>query len=405
LLKKYFSIAFEALFLNKVRSLLTTLGIVIGVFSVIVMIGFGQASQGYITQEVKGLGSGVIVITPGNPKTQGFAGGGLTSAKTLTPDDAKSIENIPGVLFVTANTFIQTMMTFNKNNQFAQVIGTNSEIQFVKKFKFSHGRFYTEQEDRTGSKVIVLGAKLAKEVFKNTLVEPYGAKVKIGNKRYRVIGVLEEQGSSMLGSDDDQAFMPTKTFHDSIKGGENLTSILVKVESDSLLAMTNDRIKTLLRFRHYLRGTDEDDFKIQTQAEILETVGVITQVFTFLLAGIAAISLLVGGIGIMNIMLVSVTERTKEIGIRKAVGAKRQDILIQFLIEAGSISFFGGTIGIVSGLLTIKIITKLINLPFILSPVTIVGAFVFSATVGIFFGLYPANKASKLDPIDALRYE
>lgn len=397
--------AFEAITLNKVRAFLTTLGIIIGVFSVIVMISLGQASQEYITDQVKGLGAGVLIITPGNPKTQSFGPPGINTTKTITIDDAKIIESINGVLYVSPNVFIQSIMSFNKNTTPATIIGTNPNVIQARGFSISKGRFYTDQETRSGAKVIVLGTKLSSELFKKSLSEPINSKVKINDQRYRVIGVLQEQGSGLFGSVDDQSFMPTTTFQQTVKSGDGLNSIFVKVQSEDLLPIVQQKIQTILRYRHAIRADEDDDFKIQTQAELLKTVGVVTQVFTFLLAGIAAISLVVGGIGIMNIMLVSVTERTREIGVRKAVGAKRKDILIQFLIESASISLVGGTIGIIFGLGLTKIITNFAKLPFVVSPTAVIGAFLFSAGVGIFFGLYPANKASKLDPVDALRYE
>ncbi len=402
---KYFSMAFEALILNKVRSFLTTLGIIIGVFSVIVMISLGQSSQSFITDQVKGLGAGVLIITPGNPKNQGFGAAPGSTVKTLTIDDAKALENVPGVLYVSPNTFLMSLMTFGKNNAGATIIGTNQNIQQAGNLVLAKGRFFTEQESRTGTKVVVLGSKLAKELFKNTIEEPLNAKVKIDKQRYRVIGVLEEKGTSISGAVDDRAYMPTRTFQQTIRSGKDLVSILMKLKSDELIPVAQEKAHSILRYRHAIREDEEVDFKIQTQAELLDTVKVVTNVFTFLLAGIAAISLIVGGIGIMNIMLVSVTERTREIGVRKAVGAKRRDILLQFLIESATISLIGGTLGMSFGFIVTKTITQFAKLPFIISPVAVFGAFAFSAVVGIFFGLYPANKASKLDPVDALRYE
>lgn len=405
MLAKYFRMALEALILNKVRSFLTTLGMIIGVFSVIVMISLGQASQAYITSQVKGLGAGVLIITPGSPKTQSFGPPGLTTARTLTLDDAESLEGLPSIQYVSPNIFIQTLVKFERNAVPGTIIGSNPNVIKARGFKIAQGRFFSEQEARSASPVIVLGSKLAKDVYKNTLKEPLGSKVKIDNVRYRVIGVLAEQGSGLFGSVDDQCFMPTKTFQQGVKSGKGLNSILIKISNEDLLPLVSDRTKTLLRYRHSLRESEDDDFKIQTQAELLTTVSMITQVFTFLLAGIAAISLIVGGIGIMNIMLVSVTERTREIGVRKAVGANRQAILIQFLIESAAISLTGGTIGILLGLFVTRFVTQAAKLPYVVSPVAVIGAFAFSAGVGIFFGLYPANKASLLDPVDALRYE
>jgi len=402
---KYFSMAFEALLMNKLRALLTTLGIVIGVFSVIVMIGLGQSSQAYITDQIKGLGAGVLIITPGNPKSQSAGPPGVNTAKTLVLDDAEALENLSGILYISPNVFIQGLISFERNAMPAAIIGSNPNIVEARGFKVGEGRFFMEQEARSGAQVIVLGYKLAQDLFADTLYEALGSKVRIGSQRYRVIGVLQEQGSGLFGSVDDQAFMPTKTFQRTLKAGKGLNSLFIKVQEEKLLPLLQERIRTILRYRHGLRESDEDDFKIQTQAELLSTVSMITQVFTFLLAGIAAISLIVGGIGIMNIMLVSVTERTREIGIRKAVGANRKDILIQFLIESATLSLAGGTVGIGLGLLVTKFATQAINLPFIISQPALIGAFAFSAGVGIFFGIYPANKASLLDPVEALRYE
>lgn len=402
---KYLRMAFEALVLNKVRAFLTTLGIIIGVFSVIVMIGFGQASQAYITNQVKGLGAGVLIITPGNPKSRSMGPPGVNTAKTLELDDAQALENLPGIRYVSPNVFIQAMLKFERNTTPASVIGSNAKMIEARGFKMAQGRFFTEQEDRSAAPVIVVGKTLADDLFEDTLSVPLGSKVRIENQRYRIIGVLQKQGSGMFGSVDDQAFMPTKTFQNTLKSGKGLNSIFVKVDNEKLLPLVEERTKTLLRYRHAIREDEEEDFKIQTQAELLSTVQVITQVFTFLLAGIAAISLVVGGIGIMNIMLVSVTERTREIGVRKAVGANRQDILIQFLIEAATISLAGGIVGIVLGLVVTKVVTQAVNLPFVVSQWAVIGGFLFSAGVGIFFGIYPANKASRLDPVEALRYE
>lgn len=401
---KFFRMAFEALSMNKVRSLLTMLGIVIGVFSVIVMIGLGQASQASITDQVKGLGANVLVVTPGNPKSRNFGppGGG---ERPIELEDAQALEVIPGVRYVSPNAVLQGTLKYQRNTLPATILGSNTTIRESQNLTVENGRFYSEQEVRTGAKVIVLGAELAKDLFEDTFVNPVGTKVKTGNQRYRVIGVLKKQGSGLFGSTDTQAFMPVSTFQQTVKSSRGLNSVLIQSSTEDLLPIVEQQIRGRLRYRHALRPDDEDDFKIQTQAEILETVGTITQVFTFLLAGIAAISLIVGGIGIMNIMLVSVTERTREIGIRKAMGATRKDILIQFLIESASLSLAGGAIGILSGVGVTKIATQLMGLPFVLSQGAIIGAFVFSAGVGIFFGLYPANKASKLNPVDALRYE
>ncbi|HEY9843869.1 MAG: ABC transporter permease [Candidatus Sericytochromatia bacterium] len=402
---RYFRMAFEALVLNKVRSFLTALGIIIGVFSVIVMIGMGQASQSYITDQIKGLGAGVLIVTPGNPKLRSNGAPGVGTAKTIDLDDAAAIENLPGIAYVSPNVFLQLTVKFERNNIPTAVLGADARMIEARGFSIASGRFFSDQEDRGAAAVMVLGRTLAEDLFNNTLSEPLGSKVRINNQRYRVIGILEKQGSGLFGSVDDQAFMPTKTFQQTLRSGKGLNSIFIKVQREDLLPLIQDQVHSLLRYRHALRPDEDDDFRIQTQAELLSTVNSVTQVFTFLLAGIAAISLIVGGIGIMNIMLVSVTERTREIGVRKAIGATRRAILIQFLIEAATLSLSGGTVGIALGLVVTKVVTGLVNLPFVLSWPAVIGGFVFSAAVGIFFGIYPANKASRLDPVEALRYE
>ena len=401
----YFAIAFEALALNKVRSALTMLGIIIGVFSVIVMIGLGQASQAYVTDQVKGLGAGVLIVTPGNPKTQrGFGppGGAATSLRIA---DAQALETIPGVAFVSPQNFAQVLLEVGKQTVGGQVIGTSPNVQGVRGIKVADGRFFTDQEARTGARVIVLGARMATELFKGSLAAPLGAKVKIGEQRFRVIGVLQGSSGAALGSTDDQAFIPTRAMQSVTDTGDKLVSVMIKVSDEALLPVVEEQASRILRTRHAIRPDEEDDFKVQTQADVLQTVSMVTGAFTVLLAGIAAISLLVGGIGIMNIMLVSVTERTREIGIRKAVGAKTGAIMRQFLIESATLSLAGGTIGIVAGLAATWAITRFGALPFVFSPIAIGGAFFFSAAVGVFFGAYPAAKAARLDPVEALRYE
>jgi putative ABC transport system permease protein len=403
---KYMGMAFEALLLNKVRSALTMLGIVIGVLAVIVMVGLGQASQAYITNQVKGLGAGVLIVTPGNPKTQNaFGPPGTTSAQTLKLSDVRPLETLPGVRFVSPQAFISTTFQFGRNTAGGQAVGTGANFQELRGVTMAQGRFFNEQESRTGAKVAVIGHKLGIELFEDTLKQPLESRIEVGDQRLRVVGVLDEQGSGLFGSVDNQVFMPTRTFQTLLKGGERLNSILIKAEREEQLSALQPQVSALLRQRHGIRPDEEDDFKLQTQSDLLKTVTTVTQVFTLLLAGIAAISLLVGGIGIMNIMLVTVTERTREIGVRKALGAKRRDILIQFLIESAAISLAGGVIGIVFGLALTWAITRVASLPFVLSPVAIVGGALFSVAVGIFFGLYPADRASKLDPVDALRYE
>jgi putative ABC transport system permease protein len=404
MLDKLLLVAWEALRANKVRSALTMLGIIIGVMSVVVLISMGQASQAYITQQVQGLGASVLIVTPGNPKATGMTDS-LSAAQTLTLDDAQAIENLPAVDYVTAAARLFPVAKVGNKQQAINTLGAEATIMHVQSVKIGEGRMFTEQEAKQGRRLAVIGHKVYQDLFADQHLDPWTDGLKIDGQRYRVLGIMASQGGSALGSMDDQMIIPIVTFQQYLKGGKRLNSVMVKASAEQYLPMVQEQLRELLRSRHKLRRRDDDDFKIQTQAEVLETVGTITQVFTGLLAGIASISLLVGGIGIMNIMLVSVRERTREIGIRKAVGAKRRDILTQFLIEAASLSLAGGTIGILVGLLISWGATRAVGLPTLISPIAVSGSFLFSAAVGIFFGLYPANKAAKLDPVEALRFE
>jgi putative ABC transport system permease protein len=405
MLDKLLLVAWEALRANKVRSALTMLGIIIGVMSVVVLISIGQASQSYITQQVQGLGASVLIVTPGNPKAGGGPGGAMAVAQTLTIDDARAIENLPAIEYATASARIFPLIKVGNKQQVVNTLGSETTILNVQSVKIGDGRMFSGQEGKQGRRVVVIGDKLYRDLFVDQHLDPWRTGMKIEGQRYRVVGIMASQGASAFGSVDDQMIIPIRTFQQNLKGGNRLQSVMIKATDPQYLPMVQEQLRELLRSRHKLRHRDDDDFKVQTQAEVLATVGTITNVFTGLLAGIASISLLVGGIGIMNIMLVSVRERTREIGVRKAVGAKRRDILVQFLIESAALSVAGGLIGIVVGLLIAWGATRAFNLPTIISPLAVIGSFVFSAAVGIFFGIYPANHAAKLDPVDALRYE
>lgn len=399
---EFIPIAFESLLLNKVRTALTMLGIIIGVSSVITMFGLGQASQAQITQQVQGMGSATIVIQSGSPKIQGFGRG--QAAQTLTLADARALSNLTGIVDVAPMNVTGTVVKLGKAAVGASAIGATGSIQAVRGLKLTSGRFFIDQEAETGARVAVIGAKLARELFPLGATDVVGSKVLVGKRRYRVIGVLEEQ-QGFGGAGGQEIYLPIRAYQAAFKGGNTVGSMVVKAESEAVMPGLEAAIRQTLRQRHALALADDDDFRLQTQAELLATVSTITGVFTGLLAGIAGISLLVGGIGIMNIMLVSVTERTREIGVRKALGAKRRQILIQFLVESGTLSLAGGIVGIALGLALTAIATRAIGIPFVFSGVAVGGAFLFSAGVGVFFGAYPAYAASLLDPVDALRYE
>jgi putative ABC transport system permease protein len=402
---KLFQIAWEALQANKARSVLTMLGIIIGVMAVILMIGMGQASQAYITQQVQGLGATVLIVTPGSPKNQNFGPPGVNTAPTLTLDDADALANVPGVRIVSANAFGGTVFKYGAKQVPGTVLGSMPAMVEARDLKLARGRFFNEQEARSAAKVMVIGPRLLQDLTGDSQADLGEIRIKVEDQRYRVVGVLTAAGGGLFGNTDDQAIIPIRAFQQNLRDGQRLNSIMVRVDSPQALAGTGLRIADLLRQRHRIRLDEDDDFKVQTQEELLSTVRTITGVFTVLLAGIAAISLLVGGIGIMNIMLVSVTERTREIGIRMAVGAKRRDILGQFLIESATLSIIGGTIGMVLGTALTVAATRMLSLTYVFSPAAVIGSFLFSAGVGVFFGLYPAGRASKLDPVDALRFE
>jgi putative ABC transport system permease protein len=378
---------------------------VIGVYALIVLIGLGQGSQAYITEQVRGLGGGVILVTPGNPKTQSALGGGTTSAQTLVLADAEALLAVPGLRFASPQARVQALLSVDKRTAGASVVGTSPDVQAVPGVKVGEGRFFSDAEWRSGARVIVLGDKLREDLFKGSLAPPLDAKVTFNGQRFRVVGVLVPRGGVSIGSSDGLAFIPSRAMQAVADTGDRLALIMLMATDEASLPVITEQARQILRQRHQIRPSQSDDFKFATQAEAMATIGQITGAFTVLLAGIAATSLLVGGIGIMNIMLVSVTERTREVGVRKAVGAPTRAILIQFLLEAATLTTAGGGLGIVLGIGTIYAVAQLAGFPFVLSPLAIGGAFAFSALVGVGFGLYPAIAAAALDPVDALSYE
>jgi putative ABC transport system permease protein len=401
----YVFMAAEALALNKVRSALTMLGMVIGVLAVIVMVGLGQASQAYITDQVKGLGAGLLIVTPGNPKTQmPFGPPGTYTPQTLKPADVRALDDLPGTRLVAPHTLLQESLAFGRRTSGGMLIGTNEQAFELRGWTLAAGRAFSAQEARTGARVMVIGEKLRRDLFRDFAGDPVGAKIEVRGQRFRVIGVLTDQGAGIFGG-SNQAVMPARAVQALLGGVDRINSIMIKAEREEGVPLLEAQVKALLRQRHAIRPSEEDDFKLQTQADLLATVTTITRVFTALLAGIAAISLLVGGIGIMNIMLVTVTERTREIGVRKALGAKRRDILGQFLVESAGLSLAGGLVGMALGIGLTWGVTRATGMPFVVSAPAVLGGAAFSIAVGVFFGLYPAYKAAGLAPVDALRYE
>ena len=397
-------IAFRALRRNKLRTVLTMLGIIIGVGAVIAMVALGKAAKVQVEARIAALGQNVIMVFSGSVNRNGvFSGFG--GAGTLTVDDATAIQNeVPNVAAVSPEVRSGAQIAAGENNWSTSVMGEDVDYLTIRVWDIAEGAMFTEADVRSAAKVCVLGKTTADKLFLGE--SPVGQNIRIKNVPVKVLGVLKAKGVSMMGSDqDDTVIVPYTTGMKRFAGVTMLRSINVSAVSADQLADVQNAIADLLRQRHRIQPGRDDDFILRNQKEIAEAQTATTDVMTALLAGVATISLLVGGIGIMNIMLVSVTERTREIGIRMAVGARGHDILLQFLIEAVTLSSIGGVLGIALGIGGAKMLTLIKHWPTLVSTNSIIIAFVFSAAVGIFFGFYPARKAARLDPIDALRYE
>jgi putative ABC transport system permease protein len=397
-------IAFRALRRNKLRTILTMLGIIIGVGAVIAMVALGKAAKAQVEARIAALGQNVIMVFSGSVNRSGvFSGFG--GAGTLTVDDATAIQNeVPNVVAVSPEVRSGAQIAAGENNWSTQVMGEDVDYLTIRVWDIAEGAMFTEADVRSAAKVCVLGKTTADKLFLGE--SPVGQNIRIKNVPVKVLGVLKAKGVSMMGSDqDDTVIVPYTTGMKRFAGVTMLRNINVSAANAGQLADVQNAIADLLRQRHRIQPGRDDDFILRNQKEIAEAQTATTDVMTALLAGVATISLLVGGIGIMNIMLVSVTERTREIGIRMAVGARGRDILLQFLIEAVTLSSIGGALGIALGIGGAKMLTLIKHWPTLVSTNSIIIAFVFSAAVGIFFGFYPARKASQLDPIEALRYE
>ncbi|MDB9362961.1 ABC transporter permease [Nodularia spumigena CS-588/02] len=392
----------KTLLSNKLRSALTMLGIVIGNASVIAMIGIGEGGQRFVAKQLESLGPNVLFVIPGNRASQRIS---RDIPKTLVFEDAQAIANqVPTVAAVTGELNSRQVVTYGNQNSNVNIIGTTPSFLTVRDFETATGRFFTDVDMRRNNQVVVLGADLAERLFGNS--NPQGQQLRIKNASFQVIGVLESKGSNLGVNYDEAALIPLITMANRIVGrtspfGLELTYIVVSAKNAESVDAAQFQITNLLRLRHKITG--EDDFTINTQKDALQTVGQITGALTIMLAAIAGISLFVGGIGIMNIMLVSVTERTQEIGLRKAIGATEQDILLQFIIEAVIVSVFGGVVGTavgVSGILLVAVVTPL---EAAISASAIATAVGVSGGIGLFFGVVPARRAAQLDPIVALR--
>jgi len=398
-----FRIALCALRRNKLRSVLTTLGIIIGVGAVITMVGIGNGAKLQVEAQIASLGQNVVLIFSGN-----FSAGGVRSgwggAGTLTVEDAVAIQReIVGVARVSPEVRDHQHILANGLNWGTIVLGEGPDYLDIRDWPLTDGSMFTDQDVRSTAKVCVIGATIASQVFPNE--DPVGQLLRIRDIPFKILGVLSRKGMSVMGSDqDDVVLVPHTSAMKRVTRRTNLSNIIVQADPSVVSAKVQNDMAELLRQRHRLGGRD-DDFTIRGQEEIAAAATATTRTMTLLLAGVAFVSLVVGGIGIMNIMLVSVTERTREIGIRMAVGARGRDILLQFLSEAITLSSIGGVMGVAMGFVVAAILSKAAGWPTLISPAWVAVAFLFSAAVGIFFGFYPARKASRLDPIEALRYE
>ena len=397
-------IALRALRRNKMRSTLTALGIIIGVASVVAMVAVGNGAQARITSQVSSLGQNLLSVFAGSKKSGGV-NTGLGSASSITLADAEAIaREVPDVAAISPEVSTTAQAIANGRNWSTSVIGESEDYLKIRDWKLAAGSMFTEREVRSAAKVAVIGSKTASELFGP--LNPVGQSVRIKNIPFVIIGLLDSKGAGMGGmNQDDRLIIPYTTAMKRITGDKYLRSVNVQIARAERMDVAQQQITGLLRQRHRLTDGRSDDFNIFNQKEIADTVNSISKIITLLLGSVAGISLLVGGIGIMNIMLVSVTERTREIGIRIAVGAQPGDIRLQFLIEAVTLSLLGGLIGVLSGVGASKLVGMVADFQAIVSTGSIILAFGVSSAIGIFFGFYPAHKAAALNPIEALRYE
>ena len=399
-----FRIAFKALGRNKLRTALTMLGMIIGVAAVIAMVALGSGAQATIEEQVKAAGTNLITIMPGNFTSGAARGGGGTNTR-LVEADAMAIRDLPEVAYLAETASTRSQLIYGNMNWQTNIEGTNVDLPAIRSWQMLYGGFFTPDDVKSATKVIVLGANVSDQLFGEG-VDPTDTIIRVRNHVFKVLGVMARKGASTGGQNqDDQAFAPYTTVMKKLSGQQNLNRIYVGARSADAVAPAAAAIAATLRTMHGIQPGDTDDFTVQTLEDMVALRTQTTQTMTSLLAGVAFVSLVVGGIGIMNIMLVSVTERTREIGLRLAIGARGSDVLFQFLIEAVVISLVGGAIGIALGYLVSWLVQVYQQWPTMIPPDAVFTAVAFSAVVGIFFGFYPARKAAGLDPIEALRFE
>ena len=399
-----FPVAWRALKRNKLRTVLTMLGIIIGVSAFIAMTSIGNGAKAQVQAQIATLGQNVLLIWPGSV-TQSGVRTGWGGAQRLTVDDVEAIlRECPAIDMISPSQMTSRQVVAGNQNWFTQVIGADVDYLEIRQWPLVSGRSFTELEVRGSGKVAVIGATTADQLFEQT--DPVGQVLRVDRVPFVIIGVLSRKGQNLLGSDqDDTVIIPYTTMMKRVQRSDRLRSITMRAVSSEHLAEGQRQVESLLRQRHRIQPDDPDTFTVHNQEEIAQMATATSRILTVLLGSIASVSLIVGGIGIMNIMLVSVTERTREIGIRMAVGAMGRDILVQFLVEAVVISVIGGIIGIALGVGVSKLVAAFTGWPTLISFSAVLLCFLFAAAVGIFFGFYPARKAANLDPIEALRYE
>jgi putative ABC transport system permease protein len=399
-------VAFRALQRNKMRAALTMLGIIIGVSAVVAMVSIGQGAQAAVQAQIDSIGTNLLFVSAGAQNVGGVRSGtGDSGTNTLTVEDLDAIKReVPSVSMVTPSVTTRGQLVAGNANWNTQIQGVSEQFPDIRKWAVGSGEFFSDSDVRTAARVLVIGQTIADNLFAGG--DPVGQEIRVQNLPFRVVGVMARKGQDQQGRDqDDIAFTPYSTVQNKITGSQRVQVAFVSAVSADATYTAQDQITELLRQRHKLGPNEPNDFTVRNMSDIAEAANETNSTMTLLLACIAGVSLLVGGIGIMNIMLVSVTERTREIGIRMAIGARSSAVRSQFLIESVVLSLMGGVIGILLGIVVSLAIPKMLGWPTLISTMAIIGSAVFSAMVGIFFGYYPARKAAALDPIEALRYE